>query len=208
MKSLLALCAKAIELAGKSRPNNVHPLFYSWHSMLARCSDPRSTVWHNYGGRGIKVCDRWRASFWNFYADVGDRPFGMSLDRINNDGNYEPGNVRWASKRVQQNNRRNSKMLTINGRTECLTDWAREYGLSRFTLAKRLRIWGMVPRIITEPILDYRAERSKKQRAQQFCKRGHPLFGQNMFVFGGHRICKACRRISRLKSESEVNHAV
>ena len=74
--------------------------------MLSRCYRPNSNGFHNYGGRGITVCDRWRESFANFLADMGERPEGKTLDRINVDGNYEPGNCRWATATEQMANRR------------------------------------------------------------------------------------------------------
>ena len=79
-----------------------------WENMKARCSKPQHPEWKNYGGRGIKVCDRWVNSFNNFYADMGDKPDGLSIDRIDNDGNYEPGNCRWATQVEQCNNTRRS----------------------------------------------------------------------------------------------------
>jgi hypothetical protein len=82
------------------------PEYAAWHNMIQRCTRPNHAAWKDYGGRGISVCDEWMASFEVFIAHVGPRPDGMSIDRINNDGNYEPGNVRWATKRTQSNNQR------------------------------------------------------------------------------------------------------
>lgn len=77
--------------------------YRSWQKMLARCRNPNSSAWKDYGGRGIAVCERWH-SFTNFLADMGERPEGRSLDRIDVDGNYEPDNCRWATPREQRNN--------------------------------------------------------------------------------------------------------
>ena len=92
-----------------------------------------------YGGRGITVCERWRSSFENFLADMGRRPGPeYSLDRINNDGNYEPGNCRWATIGEQAMNRRDNHWIEFNGERRCLTEWARHLGINRATLQYRI----------------------------------------------------------------------
>ncbi len=93
---------------GHARPKQVTKTFFAWQNMLRRCYDNNNAKYHRYGGRGIIVCDRWR-KFENFLADMGEKPDGLSLDRINNDGNYEPKNCRWTTQKVQQNNRSNNK---------------------------------------------------------------------------------------------------
>jgi hypothetical protein len=90
------------------------PEYYAWAASIRRCHNPRNPYYRNYGGRGIQVCDRWRKSFANFLSDVGVRPSPeLTLDRVNNDGNYEPGNVRWATRSEQNSNqRRQSRKAT------------------------------------------------------------------------------------------------
>lgn len=82
------------------------PEYNSWHSAVQRCTNPRARNYLFYGGRGITMCERWRKSFLAFYTDMGPRPDGTTIDRIDVNGNYEPGNCRWATKKVQRANQR------------------------------------------------------------------------------------------------------
>lgn len=110
----------------------------SWHAMRRRCDDARSPAFRDYGGRGITVCERWR-SFEAFLADMGRRPSAAhSIDRINNDGNYEPGNCRWATQTEQSRNQRSNRMSTHNGQTKCTAEWAEASGIAYSTLKSRL----------------------------------------------------------------------
>ena len=129
-----------------------HALRPMWTSMMNRCYLPSQKSYTSYGGRGIAVCARWR-DFWVFVADVSPRPSkGHTLDRIDNDGNYEHGNCRWATRTEQLRNQRRNRLLTHNGRTQCLTAWAEEAGLDKAVLRGRIvKLGWSVDRAITTP---------------------------------------------------------
>lgn len=128
-------------------------LYRVWASMLERCEKKICRSYPEYGGRGIKVCPRWH-SFSNFLEDVGDRPSPKhSLDRIRNDGDYEPSNVRWATYKEQARNKRNNTNLTFNGKTQCIAQWAEELGVNRSTISTRLRREKLsVDKALTKPV--------------------------------------------------------
>lgn len=108
-----------------------------WSGMLSRCFNQNATKYPDYGGRGITVCDRWR-KFENFLEDMGERPEGKSLDRYpDNDGDYEPGNCRWASLLQQANNKRSNIILTNDGKTMTLGQWSRHLGIPMKLLRSR-----------------------------------------------------------------------
>src|ERR1035437_5533989 len=97
-----------------------------WGHITQRCYNPSCKQYADYGGRGIKMCQRWFDSFFAFLTDMGPRPNGLTIDRINNDGNYEPGNCRWATMKEQCSNRRSNVMLEYNGKTMTLRQWSVE----------------------------------------------------------------------------------
>lgn len=126
--------------------------FKAWLTMRDRCYNEKHPYYFNYGGRGIRVCEAWRVSFENFYCDVGERPSkGYTLERIDNDKDYKPGNVKWATRYEQSRNKRNNVWLTLNGETLCLTDWARRLGFNRLTLASRIKRGWSVEDALTVP---------------------------------------------------------
>lgn len=108
------------------------PEYRAWKGMRGRCNNTKDTRYASYGGRGIKVCDRWD-SFKNFYTDMGPKPSPKhSLDRIDNDGNYEPSNCRWAINKIQVNNTRANRYVTYLGITKSLSDWCNGSGNSTY----------------------------------------------------------------------------
>lgn len=135
--------------------------YRTWHGIMTRCYKQTDKHWPHYGGRGIKMCERWM-SFQNFYEDMGPRPNDKhSIDRINTDGNYEPGNCRWATAKEQGRNRRNNKKITFNGETLCVAEWEQKMGVPRNTISSRIRVGWSTERALTEPRpKDLAAERS------------------------------------------------
>jgi len=125
-----------------------HTTEYSvWRRILERCADKN---YPRYGDRGISVCEQWRTSFMAFYNDMGPRPsLKHSIDRINNDGNYEPGNCRWATAKEQARNRVTNTLLTFNGKTQCIESWADDLGLRGRMIAKRISLGWTVEDALT-----------------------------------------------------------
>lgn len=154
-KSLSCGCdvAERISAAMAEHGMTDSPEWETWSSMRRRCYDPSMASYDNYGGRGIRVCDRWLDSFENFYADMGTRPSDKhSIDRINNDGNYEPDNCRWATWTEQANNRRSTVRLPFRGRTLSTTEWAEVIGIHSSTILARLRDDWSIEEALTTPI--------------------------------------------------------
>lgn len=141
------------------KPTRTHGLsgtaeYKVWQSMKRRCSNPKESGYHRYGGRGIRVCDRWVNSFVNFIQDMGNRPTNLhSIERIDNNGHYDPSNCKWALKSEQANNTRQNRFLEFQGIRLTLTQWADRVGLNRDCLRGRLDKGWSVEEALTTPTM-------------------------------------------------------
>lgn len=127
-------------------------IYKTWLSMKDRCCNKNNKNYKYYGGRGINVCSRWH-SFTNFYDDMGDRPENMSIERMDNDGNYETGNCKWATAAEQGANKRNNRILQFNGITLNTSQWARKIGMTPGVIYERLKRGWSVEKILTTPCI-------------------------------------------------------
>lgn len=144
-------CGTGWHKHGMSRSNE----YAIWANMIDRCLNSRNSSYARYGGRGIRVCSAWRESFENFYRDVGPRPsLKHSLDRFpDNNGNYEPGNIRWATRREQQNNTSRNRFITTRGLTLTVAEWARRSGNLQAVISDRLdKNWDVDRAIFLAPL--------------------------------------------------------
>lgn len=151
LKSGMSKSCGCVSRKKTSNRNFKHGLRYTktwriWQAMKNRCYNKNVMQYKNYGGRGIKVCNKWKEDFIEFYKDVGEAPKRKTLDRINNNGNYEPGNVKWSTPKQQCRNKTNNKK--INGK--CLTQIDKELGGKNGLVGKRLKRGWEVNRAITE----------------------------------------------------------
>lgn len=156
-KSLNCGCERKTSLAVRNTQNRKYELrgrlYHIWTGIKQRCFNPNEPAYSRYGGCGVIVCDEWRNDFgafrdWalaNGYADT------LSLDRIDNNGNYEPSNCRWASDVVQNNNRKNNRFIKYNGETHTLADWSRITGISYYKIKNRFYSGWPAEKILTTP---------------------------------------------------------
>jgi hypothetical protein len=117
--------------------------YKTWRGLIRRCFNVSCEEYQFYGRRGITVCERWLHSFENFLSDMGVKPKGTSIDRINNDGNYEPWNCRWATQKQQARNTRKNRIVSMGGESRCLFDWCKEYNIASSTVWYRIFELGM-----------------------------------------------------------------
>lgn len=203
----------------KHRLSRTHPLYGVWGAMRQRCNNPNHKHYHHYGWRGIRICERWD-DFALFLEDMGERPSPKhSLDRIDVDGNYEPGNVRWATPQEQRRNTRGTYRpagLTALGRTQTIDEWADEFGINRLTLRYRLRSgWPVAEAILTPVAQSFsRLQLAKRENGKDapglepHCSRGHPYTPENTYTYpdGKKRLCRTCSRAWH-KARKENVHA-
>lgn len=151
---------KEIVAKSKTKHGMVNSGAYkSWAAMWGRCTIKTNGSYRNYGARGVVICERWK-SFENFYEDMGDRPEGMTLDRFpNSDGDYEPGNCRWATRQEQDSNKRTNVYVTWNGKTQTYSQWARELNSDPGVLRSRYLKFGTF-----DPIVRDRSSYIRKDR--------------------------------------------
>jgi len=152
------------------RKKTDHPLFRLWCNRRNNCNNPNNSQYHHYGARGIKFCTSWNHDFWAFadYMDfyLGPRPKDHVLDRIDNNKGFTPGNLRWATRQEDSNNRRNNHTVTYKGRTQTFAEWSRELGAPLTTLWSRIHDRGMsVHKAFTIPIKSHTINKRKKKNA-------------------------------------------
>lgn len=139
---------------GASQRGEWHPVYLTWRAMLQRCENPHSVQYYNYGGRSITVCPEWHdAEKFISWALANGWEKGLTLDRINNNGNYEPDNCRWTTRKEQAWNKRNNHLIIFNGKAQPMSQWAEEINISLQTLSSRInqRNWS-IERALTESV--------------------------------------------------------
>ena len=195
---------------------NQHPLYTVWQSMRARCRNPNNSAFKNYGGRGITICDRWD-DFHTWLADMGPRPQGASLDRIDNDGNYSPENCRWATKKEQQRNTRKVVFVTVEGVTRKAVELFDICGLKPETIVARAAKGLTLEQVLSKSRIPNRtnwrkavAAQVRKAKEKTHCRVGHVFDEANTYTNKqGWRLCRQChnekmRRYTAMKAEARA----
>jgi hypothetical protein len=137
---------------GHSKKGQISKIYQSWTNMITRCTNPKNKSYSRYGGRGIKVCQRWR-KFENFLEDMGEMPEGHQIDRINNNLGYCPENCRWATRTEQMRNTKRNHLITFRGKTQCLSAWAEKFNIKVQTLESRINKLGWsIEKSLTTPV--------------------------------------------------------
>lgn len=151
---------------GHARRSGRSPTWLSWASMIRRCTMPSQDNYHMYGGRGIKVCDRWRV-FENFLSDMMEKPCDMTLDRIDSNGNYELENCRWATAKVQARNQRLIRRITHGGLTLTAAEWSDRIGIPSSAIRTRIdRLGWDIAKALTDPLVPSEVSGRRARAAQ------------------------------------------
>ena len=157
-------CLKIKQLLERSTTHNQrHTVLYSvWRGLRQRCNNPKHASYHNYGGRGITVCEEWDKSFQAFYdwsyangystENQKDEKLKLTIDRIDNNGNYEPSNCRWVDRKTQTRNMRTTRFITFNGQNKSVSEWCEIYGIKLQTFNTRIRNGWTIEEALTKPI--------------------------------------------------------
>lgn len=130
---------RSADMSRRWKHSGTRKTYTTWVNMRLRCFSEKHPLYPLYGARGITVCERWRDDYDAFYEDMGPRPEKTTIDRINNDGNYEPGNCRWVPMSVQNRNNRRTHFVEFRGKKQSLTDWAQEFGFTPNGMRRRLK---------------------------------------------------------------------
>lgn len=192
-----------------------HALYRTWAHMIERCESTWCKDYVNYGARGIYVCEKWRKSFEAFVEDMGPRPHGHSLDRINVNGNYEPSNCRWADRITQARNNQKKRLIEVDGKEIHVAELSDVTGVPASTIYERVRR-GMSIEDATSHQKFLKSKETIKiaskvahqiKRDQTHCKRGHALEGDNLKTYKGMRHCLKCKhaRYQYLKSDKSLS---
>lgn len=193
---------------------NPHPLYSVWQGMKRRCDNPNFPQFADYGGRGIKVCDRWLHSFANFLADMGERPTGYTLDRINTDLGYSPENCRWASHKEQQRNQRRTRRVTVEGVEYRVIDLADISGMKPDTILNRAKRLSTIKEVLDTTVrrdlsglaFGVPARKAKAQSATH-CAKGHEFTDDNTYLTKeGWKRCRACHN-AKMRRRNAVKRA-
>ena len=170
--------------------------------MKARCLNQNNKHYANYGGRGIKICDEWINNFNQFVVDMGEKPQGYSIDRIDNNGDYTPNNCKWSTKKEQQRNRRVTKHITIEGVDYLICDVAERYGFKYDTIEKRAKTAKTFAELVDKTRKVYKEglalggqASGAKKKALTHCKSRHEFTEANTHIYRGWRKCRECHRI-------------